>query len=775
MEPVLAQAARVGARAVEVWRSLTEPSASITDPLLQWRARLLASLMLAGGPLALLLSGGFLSIDPELSLLPWWMVSVVPVLGCLVTYVLARTRHWRLGAWLATTLVIAVVTVEMVLRGEPDLALFVGVAITFGGMVLRKRDTLLLAGLALGSFLTSPLWAGASFSAIDRLVVVGFYLALALVLGIGLGLRETIERERLDALTKSQARYKGLLEVAFEGLVELRDDCIVELNPGFVEITGRTESELLGRELTAVLTFESSSQAADRRASGTTSTFRQRPGTREASGKRPTGEVFYVELVSRTLATERGPVDYVAVRDITARRQAALQLSIAHRAVALGTLSAGIAHEINNPLSWMMTNLQTAQDELRHGGQGGRHGVEQDGRRLVSPSAASTESLLHTLDDALQGGRRVMSIVRDLKTMSREGSETGIADAHAALDLACRIANRQIEAKARLVRDYGHVPAVRGSAARLGQVFLNLLTNAVQAIPEGQRDVHRITLRTRSRSDIDMVEVIVRDTGRGIPPHVLPHIFDPFYTTKTKDGTGLGLSITRSVIDGMGGTIEVESREGEGATFILRLPVAERPAAAVEGPAAASAEPTSSERISSERNGAAREIEAPRASLTRISAPVASVGPTEPRIRVLIIDDEPLLGKSLRRALAEHDVTFTEDPVRALELCSETDYDAIVCDLMMPMISGEGVYEQLRERAPDLAARMIFMTGGAFTEGAQRFLREITNPVLTKPFAPNDLRAAVRRMLDTKPEPPQPPASTDEDGATSSAKTDASA
>lgn len=730
----------------------------VTDPLLQWRARILASLVLAGAPLATLLSIVLLTFEAERQGLPGWAILVVPTLTFVTGYGLARTRHWRLGAWLVTTFVLGIVTVEMAVRGEPYLAMFAGVVIIMGGMVLRKRDTLLLVGLALVAFLSSPLW-GAAVSTADRMLVSGFYVMLAVVLGIGLGLRETIERERLDALAKSQTRYKGLLEVAFEGLVEVRDDCIVALNPGFLEITGRTESELLGRELSAVLTFESSTEAADRRASsGTVPTFRQRPGTREASGKRPAGEVFYVELVSRTLATERGPVDYVAVRDITARRQAALQLSIAHRAVALGTLSAGIAHEINNPLSWMMTNLQMAQDELRRGALGGRRSAEQ-------------EALLHTLDDALQGGRRVMSIVRDLKTMSREGSDVGVADVHAALDLACRIANRQIEAKARLVRDYGHVPSVRGSAARLGQVFLNLLTNAVQAIPEGQRDVHRITLRTRVRRD--MVEVIVRDTGRGIPPHVLPHVFDPFYTTKTKDGTGLGLSITRSVIDGMGGLIDIESREGEGATFILRLPMAERPAAASDAPATmpeAERTPARSERIAAElEHTPLHEV-----ATTTIGASVAAVGPAEPRIRVLIIDDEPLLGKSLRRALSEHEVTFTEDPVHALELCGHTDYDAIVCDLMMPMISGEGVYEHLRQHAPELAARMIFMTGGAFTTGAQQFLADVPNLKLTKPFTPDDLRRAVRRVLDDKPVGNDPPPTT-ENGGGATERTDASA
>ena len=489
----------------------------------------------------------------------------------------------------------------------------------------------------------------------------------------------------------------------------LRDDRIVDLNPGFVELTGRSRSELLGRELSAVLQPVAEELPEDDALITNKNKRVSRPGLREASGKRPDGEVFFVELVDRTQQTDRGPVRTVAIRDVTERRRAVLQLSIAHRAVALGTLSAGIAHEINNPLSWMMTNLQTAQDELTRGEMGGRRSKGQD-------------NVIHALEDALQGGRRVMSIVRDLKTLSRDNSEVGVADVHAALDLACRIASRQIEARARLVRDYGHVPPVKGSSGRLGQIFLNLLTNAVQAIPEGTSDRHRIMLRTRSRDD-GTVEVIVRDDGQGIPSSVLPHIFDPFFTTKGSDeGTGLGLPITRSIIDGMGGSIAVQSREGEGATFTIRLPAAERSASGV---------PRSRQ-----------------ASPTRISRPEPAVEPSKKAVRVLVIDDEPLLGKSLRRALHEHEVIVTEDPAHALELCSQTDFDVIVCDLMMPGISGEQVHDTLRERAPELAARMIFMTGGAFTQAAQRFLDRIDNPVLTKPFSPNDLRVAVRRMLD---------------------------
>jgi len=665
---------------------------------MRWRAQLLASLMLAGILLSVVFIGLCLVVD---SMALW--SAVVQLVVLVVCYALARSSRWQVGVWACVVLIGAASLVDMAQRELPYLAMFVGLAITVGAMILRKREILLLVGLALAGFFTMPWWGGTSFSPLVTLLVASAFVLLGLVLAIGMGVRGVIEQERLDALATNEARFRGLLEVAFEGLVEIRDGRIVELNRGFVEITGRSESELRGRELSVFLRAEEGSSSRESSASFSPPA---RPGTKEASGTRPNGDVFYVELVTRVLTGERGPVEYVAVRDITQRRQAQLQLSIAHRAVALGTLSAGIAHEINNPLSWMMTNLQMAQDELRRG---------------VRRRTSEQQNLLHTLDDALQGGRRVISIVRDLKTMSREGTDQGVADVHAALDLACRIASRQIEARARLVRDYGHVPSVRGSAGRLGQVFLNLLTNAAQAIPEGKREVNRITLRTRHRDGV--VEVSIRDTGGGIPRAVLPHIFDPFYTTKGKEeGTGLGLSITRSVVDGLGGSISVESREGEGAIFSVRLPVAERGA----------------------------ETDAPQAtSPARTSIGSATpVTPTGTRVRVLIIDDEPLLGKSLRRALHEHDVVFTEDPARGLELCSESDFDVIVCDLMMPMISGQDVYEHLSERAPDLAARMIFMTGGAFTSGAQRFLKSIDNPVLGKPFTPNDLRVAVKRMLE---------------------------
>lgn len=692
---------------VAAWRRWTKPSPALTDRAVRWRARLLASVILLGLPLMAIVVATLFAASGGEPHLPAWVL-LIPLGGLTGAYALARTRHWRAGVWLAAASMSLPAAMDVAIHHRIYTVLYVGLAIALAGMMLRKRDCALMVGLVLAWWLTAPLWSSSPFTGHETAVVASFFVALGFVLAISVGLREAIEQARLDELAKSEANYRELLEATFEGLVVIKDDQIIDLNPGFVELCGRERSAVLGRALSAVLTIDEADDTSD--------------AAETATGTRPDGEVFHVELVSRVQNTARGPVQYVAVRNVTEQRQATLQLSMAHRAVAMGTLSSGIAREIDNPLSWMMTNLRMAQEELLD-------------ETRVRPGDPAWAGLRSTLDDAVQGGRRVMSIVRDLKTLSREDDRTGSADIHTALDLACRVASRPIEARARLVRDYGHVPTVVGAAGRLGQVFLNLLGNAVEAIPKGERERHRIVLRTRQAGD--MVEVTVRDSGRGITSSELPHVFDPFYTTvdETKGSRGLGLSIARSIVDSLGGSIEVDSRLGEGATFTVRLPVAERASRAT-------ALPTKS----GTKKGATATGN--QAKPTLISSPHPIVPVTEGKARVLIIDDEPLLGKSLCRALREHDVTFTEDPAHALDLCGATDFDVIVCDLLMPIVSGEDVYRHLQEHAPELATRVIFMTGGAFTEGAQKFLRDVPNEVLNKPFAPRDLSVAVRRMLD---------------------------
>jgi len=238
----------------------------------------------------------------------------------------------------------------------------------------------------------------------------------------------------------------------------------------------------------------------------------------------------------------------------------------AEKMAAVGTLAAGVGHEINNPLAFIISNLNFASEEVREAsrqeGKGERWGeVEQ------------------ALGEALQGADRVRRIVQDLRTFSRLApTHRGRVELHAVLDSALSVADGQIRPRARVVKDYGAVPPVLVDEKRLGQVFLNLLMNAAQAIPEGHPQANELRVTTR-QDERGRAVVSVRDTGTGITPEVLPRIFEPFFTTKPVGvGTGLGLSICHTYVQAMGGEIRVQSELGHGATFEVVLPPAQEDA-----------------------------------------------------------------------------------------------------------------------------------------------------------------------------------------------------
>jgi signal transduction histidine kinase len=180
------------------------------------------------------------------------------------------------------------------------------------------------------------------------------------------------------------------------------------------------------------------------------------------------------------------------------------------------------------------------------------------------------------VQETLTGSHRVSEIVRDLKTFSRGDEERrGPVDVHAVLDLCASMARSEIRHRARLVREYGSLPPVQANETRLGQVFLNLIVNAAQAIPEGS-DVKDHEIRvTTWRDETGWAVIAVKDTGSGISPENLGRLFSPFFTTKPAGvGTGLGLSICHGIITGMGGRITVESELGRGTVFRVFLPLA---------------------------------------------------------------------------------------------------------------------------------------------------------------------------------------------------------
>jgi CheY-like chemotaxis protein/two-component sensor histidine kinase len=367
--------------------------------------------------------------------------------------------------------------------------------------------------------------------------------------------------------------------------------------------------------------------------------------------------------------------------------------------VSMGTLAAGVAHEINNPLAYVTANLSVVEDALN-----------EQARRLPDLKLGDA---FEALRDARRGTDRVRVIVRDLKTFSRSDEQsTESVDLERVIESAINMAHNEIRHRAQLVKEFGRVPRVRANEARLGQVFLNLVINAAQAMPEGRVGNNEIRVVTRT-DERGRAVAEVRDTGSGIPAAMLERIFDPFFTTKPVGvGTGLGLSICQSIVGDLGGEIDVQSKEGQGTTFRVML-------------------------------SADQKAQAP----PRAAAPSAESAARPARLAVLVVDDEPSLARALRRWLGgANDVTIADSGREALRILVEEQqrFDVILCDLMMPDLTGMDVYEELRRARPGLEHRIVFMTGGAFTARARAFLDSVANPRLEKPLDLQSVRTILR-------------------------------
>jgi signal transduction histidine kinase/CheY-like chemotaxis protein len=376
------------------------------------------------------------------------------------------------------------------------------------------------------------------------------------------------------------------------------------------------------------------------------------------------------------------------------------KLLLADRLSAIGTLAAGAAHEINNPLTYAMINAEYVLRQLR------AIVAEKPpaGRSAFDPSE-QVPPLVESLVQALDGMTRIREIVRNLMTFSQGTVETHtLVDVRSVVESSIQMALHEIVHRARLVREMGEVPPVEANEARLGQVFLNLIVNAAQAIPEGDTPKHEVRVVTRTDEAGNAVVEVV-DTGAGIPSDVLPRIFDPFFTSKAPDkGVGLGLSISLGTVKALGGTIRVSSHLGRGTAFRVVLPPAKgwRP--------------------------------------TR-PAPLRDA-PAVERKRLLVVDDDARVSEALERALsAVTDVEATTDARAVLGRIADGErWDIILCDLMMPDMSGMDLFREVLRVAPDAAACIVFMTAGAFTPRARAFLDGVRNACLEKPFEIAKLR-----------------------------------
>ena len=396
--------------------------------------------------------------------------------------------------------------------------------------------------------------------------------------------------------------------------------------------------------------------------------------------------------------------------DVTGERAARSRLVQADRLATVGMLAAGVAHEINNPAAFILLGLDALSRQLA-------------GPRVIMELPAK-DIVAQLVEDLRETGRRIVDIARDMRLFaSPPGAEIGrptVVDVSRTIESALTITRAQIVEKADVELDLtSDLPPVAMDDGRLGQVLVNLLVNAAQAIGDARmtRTVpikgDRVRIATRAEGSEVVIEV--EDTGTGMSPRVMTRLFTPFFTTKGPDaGTGLGLAISKTIIERAGGTITASSpstltEPPRGSRFVIRLP----------------------------------------AFLDEV---VHSIRPDlrlmRERASVLVVEDELLLGRALAEQIGEvHDVKVATGGEEALALMTDGRFDAVLCDLKMPGMSGEDLYRHVERANPEQARRFLFMTGVGFGADIERFLVEANATMLEKPFPIERALSAIANVI----------------------------
>jgi PAS domain S-box-containing protein len=519
------------------------------------------------------------------------------------------------------------------------------------------------------------------------------------------------EREELRTRARlSEGGFREVIEHSPDGICVHRDGQFLYINPSLMDLfeIDRAE-EVIG---TSVYDFVHPDEYPDlqRRVRQLLDGAEHVP-VRETRLLRRDGAQWVAELTARRVIFDGEPAIASIARDITERKELTAQMMQMDRMIAAGTLAAGVGHEINNPLTYVSGNIDFALECID----------EIDRSLAPSDNAGASQGLRKTLDsirealrDAHEGGTRIRDIVSQLRTFSpdEDDAREAIAVDEIIESVLGMVAN-EIRHRAKLVMEIGAEPPIYGNENKLGQVFLNLLINAAHAIEGGAFEDNEI--RVRTEVDDAWVVVEIYDSGSGISSEELSRIFDPFFTTKpVGQGTGLGLYICQRIVESHGGRIEVESEPGVGTIVRTHLP---------------------------------RALEAD----LQVGSSGESVRPTSgPGAQILIIDDEEMIGRLIARTLRDdHQVTTLTSARQAIEHLEEGQtFDLILCDLMMPDITGMDFHQHVAEHFPQLLDTIAFITGGAFTPRALEFLEQTDNACLDKPLDADELRDFVRDRLE---------------------------
>jgi PAS domain S-box-containing protein len=529
-------------------------------------------------------------------------------------------------------------------------------------------------------------------------------------------LAPAIERELRDSevrikhalaertLRATEASFRAAFELIPDGVLVCREGLVVHANgPAAAMLLAVSQDDLLDRSFIDLFAPSDQQSIHDRMQE-----------MHRSNATVPFGELTMLRLDGSPLAVETTAVSVLfdgepavlgVIRDVSARQELIARSMQVDRMLAVGTLAAGVGHEINNPLAYVMANVAYASDEVART----QHQLEEliDREPSVVAAIAALSEVVGILAEIDEGTRRIRDIARDLSTFARNDEELRLVDLRAVADSALRMAAPEIRQRARVVRQYEDVPPVRASASRVGQVLLNLVINAAQAIAKGAYDANEITVRIRSNGSTVIVEVC--DTGCGIAPEHRDRLFTPFFTTKPLgQGTGLGLSISKRIVLSLGGDIQLDSTPGKGTTVCVVLPAAQDPALS--------------------------------------EAPTPGAPPR--RGRLLFIDDERLVGTAFQRALSrEHDVVVVDTAADALVRLADESFDAVFCDVNMPTMTGFDLYQAIERSLPQLLSRVVLITGGEHDPHTKQFVTAHKTLFLEKPLDMRQVRALLTRMI----------------------------
>ena len=487
-------------------------------------------------------------------------------------------------------------------------------------------------------------------------------------------LRDITEPKRAqDTLSRSEARYRNLVESASDAIVTLdANGRFTTVNHAAEIISGYRREELVGQWFAPMLSDDELPKALahfQKALAGETGLFETQFYRKDGEGR----------TISVTYSTPQRDEEVLClIRDVTDQKMLQEQLIQSEKMSAIGQLVSGVAHELNNPLAGISAFAQLLLAE----------------KRFPPDQRTAAETIYSE-------ARRASRIVQNLLTFARQHkAEKGPAAINQVLDDTLELRGYELRVRGIDVRrEYDEaLPDTMGDAHQLQQVFLNLITNAEQAMERAEGRHHRLTVRTRRSGDAIRIEI--EDTGSGVPANLLERIFNPFFTTKpTGHGTGLGLSISLGIVREHEGRIWAENAPQGGARFVVELPVI-APRVSGEFPAALAAHP---------------------------------VGDS---LHILVVDDEASVRVALQRYLAArgHDVETTASGQDALGLLRAGEYDAVIVDMRMPDLSGEQLFEELRSADREHAERVIFTTGDLVSEQMRRFLDGSGRPCVPKPF-----------------------------------------